>query len=61
MGGKSNKEGMYVYIKLIHSPVQQKLAPYCKATILQWNFKKKKKKKMGNMGLEKEILVTGYF
>ena len=39
MGGKSNREGIYVCLWLIHFTVQQKLTQYCKATILQ---KKKK-------------------
>ena len=34
-GRKSKKEGMYVYIELIHSAVQEKLTQHCKATILQ--------------------------
>ena len=34
----NSKEGLHVYIQLIHFGVQQKLAKYCKATILQSNF-----------------------
>ena len=40
IGGKSKKEGIYVYIWLIHFILQQKLTQHCKATILQ--LKKKK-------------------
>ena len=38
--GRRLKEGMYVYLQLIHTVVQQKLAQHCKAIILQ--LKKKK-------------------
>ena len=31
----SKKEGMYVYIELIHFVVQQKLTQHCKASLLQ--------------------------
>ena len=34
-GRKSKKEGIYVYIWLIHFAVQQKLTQNCKATISQ--------------------------
>ena len=40
MRRKSKKEGIYVYVELIHFAVQYKLTQYCKATILQ--LKKKK-------------------
>ena len=43
MGKKSKKEGIYVYIQLIHVVVQQKLPQYDKTAILQ--FKKKKERK----------------
>ena len=33
--GRRLKEGMYVYLQLIHTVVQQKLAQHCKAIILQ--------------------------
>ena len=35
MGGRSKREGIYVYIQLIHFGVQQKLTQHCKAIILQ--------------------------
>ena len=38
MGRKSKKDGIYVYIWLIHFAAQQKLTQQCKATTLQ--FKK---------------------
>ena len=42
VGGRSQREGIYVYIQLIHFVVQQKITQHCKATISQ--LKKKKKK-----------------
>ena len=33
VGGVSQREGIYVYIWLIHFAVQQKLTQHCKATI----------------------------
>jgi len=41
VGGRLNKEGIYVYLKLIHIVVQQKVALHCKANILQ--LKKRKR------------------
>ena len=35
MGRKSKKEGIYVYIELIHFAVHQKLTKHYKATVLQ--------------------------
>ena len=35
VGGRSKREGLYVYIELIHSTVQQKLTEHCKAIICQ--------------------------
>ena len=35
MGKESKKEGIYVYIQLIHSDVYLKLTQHCKSTILQ--------------------------
>ena len=43
VGGRLKKEGICVYIELIHIVLQQKLAQHCKAIILQ--FKKKEKRK----------------
>ena len=50
MGSESKKEGIYVYVPLIHFAVQHKLTQHCKATILQLKKKKKIFKKQ-----EKEI------
>ena len=36
MGGRAKREGLYVYIELIHFIVQQKLTQHCKAIILQF-------------------------
>ena len=38
--GRSKREGIYVYIQLIHFTVQEKLTQRCKAILLQ--LKKKK-------------------
>ena len=35
MGGRFKREGMYVYLWLIHVEVQQKTTKFCKAIILQ--------------------------
>ena len=40
VGGRSEREGTCVYLKLIHLVVRQKLTQHCKAIILQ--LKKKK-------------------
>ena len=44
MGRKSKKEGMYVYIQLIHFAVQEKLTQHCKATPLHLKLIKNKQK-----------------
>ena len=38
-GRKSKTEGIYIYLKLVHFAIQQKLTQHCKATISQF-FKK---------------------
>ena len=50
VGGKSKREGIYVYLQLIHSDTQQKLIQHCKAIILQLKefFKNKRAKKVEN-------------
>ena len=35
VGGRFKREGIYVYVQLIHFVVQQELTQYCKAIILQ--------------------------
>ena len=35
VGGRPEREGMYVHLQLIHFVVQQKLTQHCKAVILQ--------------------------
>ena len=45
-GGRIKREGTYVYLWLIHSVVWQKPIQHCKAIILQFKIKKKKKKKL---------------
>ena len=50
MGRESKKEGIYVYVPLIHLAVQQKLTQHSKATILQFKkkfFFKKRRKRNG--------------
>ena len=34
-GGRSEREGMYVYLELIHAVVQQKQRQHCKAVTFQ--------------------------
>ena len=41
MRSKSKREGVYVYIQLTHSAVQQKLTQHCKAATLQSKLEKK--------------------
>ena len=43
MGKESEKEGIYVCVKLIHSAVNLKLTQHCKQTILQHKIKIKLK------------------
>ena len=46
MGGRFKREGIYVYVELIHVDVWQK-TKFCKAIILQLKNKFKKRKKKG--------------
>ena len=48
MGRKSKKEGIYVYILLIHFAVQKKLTQIYKATIPQLKKRKKERKWLGS-------------
>ena len=41
VGRRSKGEGIYVYLKLIHFAVQQKLTEHCKAITFQLKIKKK--------------------
>ena len=43
---RPNWEGMYVYIRLIHIVVQQKLTQHCKANIFQKKLKQGLKKRI---------------
>ena len=45
VGGRSKREGAYVYLWLIHVNVWQKPMQYCKAIILQLKLNKLKKTK----------------
>ena len=45
VGGRFNREGTYVYLRLIHVGVWQKPTVFCKAIILQFKEKLKFKKK----------------
>ena len=50
VGGRLKREGIYVYIELIHITEQQKLTQYCKAIILQLKKKKQPtKRSLNNM------------
>ena len=46
-GGMPKREGIYVYIRLIHFAVQQKITQHCKATIFQFLFFQVKRKNSG--------------
>ena len=59
MGGRFKREGIYVYLWLIHVEVGQKTAKFCKASILQLKnkFKKiisKRAKSLINLVIKKE-------
>ena len=43
MGERFKREGIHVYIRLIHFVVPQKLTQHCKAIILQLKEKRKTK------------------
>jgi len=43
VGGSLSKEGIYVYLELIHIVVWQKPIQHCKTIILQLNFFLKEK------------------
>ena len=53
MGGRSTREGVYVYIQLIHYIVQQKVTQHCKEILLQW----KKKPIAYSNGYKKTLLL----
>ena len=53
MGGRLKREGIYVYLWLIHVGVQQKLVQHCKATILQLKKKSKVKASVEAENVEK--------
>ena len=46
LGGRLKREGIYVYVSLIHAVVEQKPTQNCKAIILQFKKKKAKNKKI---------------
>ena len=58
MGGRSRREGIYVYLWLIHADIWQKPTQYCKAIILQLKMKKKNEvyKTNAREGVEKREL-----
>ena len=68
MGGRVKREGIYVYILLIHVIVQQKLIQHCKAIILQLKINLKNEKittkktpqdmKVQDQMLHKQILAN---
>ena len=41
VGRRLEREGIYVYLRLIHTDVWQKPTQYCKATTLQFKINKK--------------------
>ena len=46
VGGRFNREEIYVYLWLIHVDISEKPIQYCKALILQLKINKLKKKKV---------------
>lgn len=40
--GRSQREGIYVYISLIHFIAQQKVTQHCKAIVLQFKIKRER-------------------
>ena len=42
VGGRSNREGLYAYLWLIHFITQQKVTQHCKAAKPQWNKERRK-------------------
>ena len=58
MGGRSKREGTYVYLWLIHADIWQKPTQYYKAIILQLKMKKKLSLQITNAreGVEKREL-----
>ena len=55
MRGRSKREGIYVYIQMIHFVIQQKVTQHCKATIPQLK-KKKEEEKEGNRNTHTHIM-----
>ena len=55
VGERSNREGTYVYLWLIHVGVWQKTTQFCKAIILQL------KNKLKNISQEKKIDLVVFF
>jgi len=60
VGGSFKREGIFIYLWVIHVAVWQKPAQYCKAIILQLkiNIKKKERKVLSYLGIETEKEVT---
>ena len=56
-GNRIQKEGIYVYIQLIHFVVQQKLTRHGKATLLQQNKNKKQIPFLQNYTNNKDFLT----
>ena len=54
-GGRSKREGIYVYVQLIHFIVKQELTQHCKATISQ--FEKKSEWYIHSRGLNNVLCV----
>ena len=46
------REGLYMYLQLIHGVLQQKLTQHCKAVILQFKKKEQKNKNKEGRGHE---------
>ena len=56
MDGKYKREGTYVYLRLIHVDVWQKLSQYCKVIILQLKLKYKLKTRVSPLWSQGDII-----
>ena len=60
VGGRFKREGIYVYLWLIHIVLQQKPIQHCKAIILQLKINLKKEKSQGGERESKGWYIKSY-
>ena len=65
LGARLHREGIYVYLRLIHKVVQRKPTQHCKAVILQLKINSKNnlmvtKGRMGEGGINQEYGICRY-